>query len=42
MGPARRRRLHPKYTDLSLEQIAKAIDLVATRSSLGRVVLRTR
>ena len=40
-GPARRR-LHPKYTDLPLEQIAKAIDLVATRSNLGRVVLRTR
>jgi hypothetical protein len=35
-------RLHPKYTDLPLEQIAKAIDLVATRSNLGQVVLRTR
>ncbi len=30
------------YVDLPLEQITKAIDLVATRSNLGRVVLRTR
>jgi NADPH:quinone reductase len=35
-------RLNPKYVDLSLEEITKAIDLVATRSNLGRVVLRTR
>jgi NADPH2:quinone reductase len=35
-------RLNPKYVDLPLEEIAKAIDLVATRSNLGRVVLRTR
>jgi NADPH:quinone reductase-like Zn-dependent oxidoreductase len=34
-------RLNPKYADLPLEQIAKAIDLVATRNNLGRVVLRT-
>jgi NADPH:quinone reductase-like Zn-dependent oxidoreductase len=34
-------RLNPKYADLPLEQIAEAIDLVATRSNLGRVVLRT-
>ena len=42
MGPARRRRLNPKYVDLPLEEITQAIDLVATRSNLGRVVLRTR
>ena len=42
MGPARRRPLNPKYVDLPLEAIIKAIDLVATRSNLGRVVLRTR
>jgi NADPH2:quinone reductase len=35
-------RLNPKYVDLPLEEITKAIDLVATRSNLGRVVLRTR
>ena len=35
-------RLNPKYVDLPLEAITKAIDLVATRSNLGRVVLRTR
>ncbi|MGH3173476.1 MAG: quinone oxidoreductase family protein [Streptosporangiaceae bacterium] len=35
-------RLNPKYVDLPLEQITKAIDLVATRSNRGRVVLRTR
>ena len=34
-------RLNPKYVDLPLEAITKAIDLVATRSNLGRVVLRT-
>ena len=34
--------LNPKYVDLPLEEITKAIDLVATRSNLGRVVLRTR
>ena len=35
-------RLNPRYVDLPLEEITKAIDLVATRSNLGRVVLRTR
>jgi NADPH:quinone reductase-like Zn-dependent oxidoreductase len=35
-------RLYPKYVDLPLAEITKAIDLVATRSNLGRVVLRTR
>ena len=35
-------RLNPKYVDLSLEEITRAIDLVADRSNLGRVVLRTR
>ncbi|HLH59804.1 MAG TPA: zinc-binding dehydrogenase [Streptosporangiaceae bacterium] len=35
-------RLNPKYVDLPLGEITKAIDLVATRSNLGRVVLRTR
>ena len=35
-------RLNPRYVDLPLEAITKAIDLVATRSNLGRVVLRTR
>jgi NADPH:quinone reductase-like Zn-dependent oxidoreductase len=35
-------RLNPKYVDLPLEEITKAIELVATRSNLGRVVLRTR
>ena len=35
-------RLNPKYIDLPLGEITKAIDLVATRSNLGRVVLRTR
>ena len=35
-------RLNPKYADLPLEEITKAIDLVATRSNLGRVVLRPR
>ena len=42
MGPARGRRLNPKYVDFPLDEITKAIDLVATRSNLGRVVLRTR
>jgi NADPH:quinone reductase len=35
-------RLNPKYVDLPLEEISRAIDLVTTRSNLGRVVLRTR
>jgi NADPH:quinone reductase-like Zn-dependent oxidoreductase len=35
-------RLNPKYVDLPLEEITKAINLVATRSNFGRVVLRTR
>jgi NADPH:quinone reductase-like Zn-dependent oxidoreductase len=35
-------RLSPKHVDLPLAEITKAIDLVATRSNLGRVVLRTR
>lgn len=35
-------RLNPKYVDFPLEEITQAIDLVATRSNLGRVVLRTR
>jgi len=35
-------RLNPKSVDFPLEEITKAIDLVATRSNLGRVVLRTR
>ena len=35
-------RLNPKYVDFPLDEITKAIDLVATRSNLGRVVLRTR
>jgi hypothetical protein len=35
-------RLDPKYIDLPLEEITKAIDLVATRSNLGRVVLRAQ
>jgi len=35
-------RLNPKYADLPLEEITKAINLVATRSNLGRVALRTR
>ena len=34
--------LNPRYVDLPLEAITKAIELVATRSNLGRVVLRTR
>lgn len=34
--------LKPEYVVFPLEEIAKAIDLVATRSNLGRVVLRTR
>jgi NADPH:quinone reductase-like Zn-dependent oxidoreductase len=35
-------RLNPKYVDFPLEEITKAIDLVAARSNLGRAVLRTR
>ena len=35
-------RLNPRYVDLPLEQITKAIDLVATRSNRGRVVLHIR
>jgi NADPH:quinone reductase-like Zn-dependent oxidoreductase len=35
-------RLDPRYVDLPLDEITKAIDVVATRSNLGRVVLRTR
>ena len=35
-------RLNLKYIDLPLGEITRAIDLVATRSNLGRVVLRTR
>jgi NADPH:quinone reductase len=35
-------RLNLKYIDLPLREITKAIDLVATRSNLGRVVLRAR
>jgi NADPH:quinone reductase len=35
-------RLDPRYVDFPLEEITKAIDLVVTRSNLGRVVLRTR
>ena len=34
--------LNPRYVDLPLEAITKAIDLVATRSNRGRVVLHTR
>lgn len=34
--------LKPEYVVFPLEEIAKAIDLVATRNNLGRVVLRTR
>jgi NADPH:quinone reductase len=35
-------RLNPQYVDFPLEEITRAIDLVATRSNFGRVVLRTR
>jgi NADPH:quinone reductase len=35
-------RLYPKSVDFPLEEITKAINLVATRSNLGRVALRTR
>ena len=35
-------RLNPQYVDFPLEEITKAIDLVAARSNLGRIVLRTR
>lgn len=35
-------RLNPKYVDLPLEEIRKAVGLVAARSNLGRVVLRTQ
>ena len=35
-------RLDPRYVDFPLEEISRAIDLVTTRSNLGRVVLRTR
>ena len=35
-------RLNPRYVDFPLEEITRAIDLVATRSNLGRVVLRSR
>lgn len=35
-------RLNPQHTDFPLEEIIKAINLVATRSNLGRVALRTR
>jgi hypothetical protein len=35
-------RLIPKYADLPLDEITKAIDLVATRSNLGRAVPRAR
>ena len=35
-------RLDPKYVDFPLEEITKVIDLVATQSNLGRVVLHTR
>lgn len=34
--------LSPKSVDFRLEDMAKAIDLVAARSNLGRVVLHTR
>ena len=34
-------RLNPKYVDHALDEIAAAIELVATRSNLGRLVLRT-
>ncbi|TYB95464.1 zinc-binding dehydrogenase [Micromonospora sp. WP24] len=34
-------RLRPRYTDLPLEQIAKAIELITARANLGRVALRT-
>ncbi len=35
-------RLHPKSVDFPFEEITKAINLVANRSNLGRVALRTR
>lgn len=35
-------RLNPRYADFPLGEINEAVDLVATRSNLGRVVLRTR
>jgi NADPH:quinone reductase len=35
-------RLDPRYVAFPLEEISKAIDLVTSRSNLGRVVLRTR
>jgi NADPH:quinone reductase-like Zn-dependent oxidoreductase len=35
-------RLDPRFVDFPLEEISRAIDLVTTRSNLGRVVLRTR
>ena len=35
-------RLNPRYVDLTLDDITKAIDLVAARRNLGRVVLRTQ
>jgi len=35
-------RLNPKSVDFPLEEITKAINLVASRSNLGRVALRTR
>ena len=34
-------RLHPRHTDFPLEQVTEAIELVAARANLGRVVLRT-
>jgi NADPH:quinone reductase len=34
--------LHPRYADFPLEEITRAINLVSTRSNLGRVALRTR
>jgi NADPH:quinone reductase-like Zn-dependent oxidoreductase len=35
-------RLDPRHADLPFDQIAKAVDLVAARRNLGRVVLRIR
>jgi len=35
-------RLNPRHVDLTLDDITKAIDLVANRRNLGRVVLRTQ
>lgn len=34
-------RLHPAHQDLPLDQIAKAVELIESRSNLGRVLLHT-